>query len=237
MTTNKPGTLYLVPVLLGATRITDVLPEKSIQVSAKLTCFIAENAKSARHFLKQLPLVHSLQDITVLEMDKHSNKIDFNLYFEKLRTGTDTGILSEAGMPGIADPGSAFVLQAHKEHIRVVPLTGPSSLFLALAASGLNGQSFAFHGYLPKEKDERGAKILQLEKNAGCNNQTQIFIETPYRNQVLLNDLLQFCNLGTRLCVASDITLDTQFIQTMTVAEWRKKTIALNKRPTVFLIL
>jgi 16S rRNA (cytidine1402-2'-O)-methyltransferase len=237
MTTNKPGILYLVPVLLGETSIHDVLPEKTIQTASKLACFIAENAKSARHFLKQLPLTGTLQEIEVLELDKHSGKIDFNYYFAKLRSGIDTGLVSEAGMPGIADPGSAFVLQAHKEGIQVVPLTGPSSLFLALAASGMNGQGFLFHGYLPKEKEDRSSKIKLLEKNAERFRQTQIFIETPYRNQALFTDLLQLLNPGTLLCLAADVTLPTEFIKTMTVGEWRKKTVDLNKRPCVFLIL
>jgi 16S rRNA (cytidine1402-2'-O)-methyltransferase len=214
-----------------------VLPEKTIGVASRLTCFIAENAKSARSFLKQLPSHHALQDITVMEMDKHAGKTDFSFYFEKLRAGMDCGLLSEAGMPGIADPGAAFVMQAHKEGIKVVPLTGPSSIFLALAASGLNGQGFIFHGYLPKEKDDRSAKIKLIEKNAERFRQTQIFIETPYRNQVLFNDLLQVCNPATLLGIATDITLPTEFIRTCNIGEWRKKTMDLNKRPTVFMLL
>lgn len=236
MTTGKPGILYLVPVLLGETGVTDVLPAKTIQTAARLKCFIAENAKSARQFLKQLPSDFSLQEIDVLELDKHSEKPDFNFYFEKLRSGTDTGLVSEAGMPGIADPGAAFALQAHKEGIRVIPLTGPSSVFLALAASGMNGQGFTFHGYLPKEKADRSSFIKQIEKNASRFNQTQIFIETPYRNQGMFSELLQTCNPGTLLCIATDISLPTEFIATHTISEWRKKTADLNKRPTVFLL-
>ncbi len=236
MTTGKPGILYLVPVLLGETGVTDVLPGKTIQIASGIKCFIAENAKSARQFLKQLPSDYSLQEIEVMELDKHSDKPDFNYYFEKLRSGTDTGLVSEAGMPGIADPGAAFALQAHKEGIHVVPLTGPSSIFLALAASGMNGQGFTFHGYLPKDKEKRTDVIKQLEKNAGRFKQTQIFIETPYRNQVLFSELLQLCNPGTLMCIATDISLDTEFIVTKTISEWRKKTADLNKRPTVFLL-
>jgi len=237
MTPTAPGTLYLVPVLLGSTDASAVLPEHTIRIAGALSCYIAENAKSARFFLKQIPLSRTLQEIEVLEMDKHSGKIDFNFYFERLRSGTDTGLVSEAGMPGIADPGSAFVMQAHKEGIKVVPLTGPSSLLLALAASGMNGQGFIFHGYLPKEKEDRSAKIKSLEKNAAHFRQTQIFIETPYRNQVLLTDLLQNCNPGTLLCIAADISLPTEFIHTTSISDWRKKTVDLNKRPTVFMIL
>ncbi len=234
---TKPGILYLIPVLLGDIPVKDVIPEKTRDIASGLKCLIAENAKTARVFLKLLELKNPLQEIEVLEMDKHSQKIDFNYYFEKLRSGIDTGIVSEAGMPGIADPGSSFVMQAHKENIKVVPLTGPSSIFLALAASGMNGQGFIFHGYLPKEKDERQAKIKQLEKQAERFRQTQIFIETPYRNQPLFNDIINLCNPSTNLCIATDITLPGEFIKTMTVSEWKKQGVDLNKKLAVFLLL
>lgn len=237
MENKKPGTLYLVPVLLGLSGIEEVLPSRTISTAARLKCFIAENAKTARQFLKQLPLENPLQDIEILEIDKHAGEIDFRYYFEKLNSGYDTGLVSEAGMPGVADPGAAFVLHAHKMQIKVVPLTGPSSLLLALAASGLNGQGFIFHGYLPKEMEKRTARIKQLEKNAERLNQTQIFIETPYRNQVLLNDMLRECNPATLLCIAVDITLQTESIRTMSISEWRKNPVDINKRPAVFLLL
>lgn len=234
---SSSGILYLVPVLLGDVPVHDVLAEKTCRVAAGIKCFIAENAKSARGFLKHLPSDYPLQEIEILEIDKHSKVIDFDFYFERLRAGVDTGVVSEAGMPGIADPGSAFVMQAHREGIKVIPLTGPSSIFLALAGSGMNGQGFIFHGYLPKEKEERHAKIKQLEKQAERFRQTQIFIETPYRNQPLLNDLLSLCNPSTMLCIAADITLPGEFIKTMPVSAWKKYNVDLNKKPAVFLLL
>ncbi len=234
MAAISPGTLYLVPVLLGSTEVSDVLPENTIQVARTLTSFIAENAKSARAFLKQLPSNHTLQDITVLEMDKHSGKIDFNFYFERLRSGTDTGLVSEAGMPGIADPGAAFVLQAHKEGIKVVPLTGPSSIFLALAASGMNGQGFIFHGYLPKETEDLEKKIKILESLS--RDSTQIWIEAPYRSMKMLQFLKEKLTPDTLLCVATNLTSKNQRVVSQSVLEWKKSSFVLGKEPAIFLI-
>ena len=237
MSVIKKGILYLIPVPLGDSSLPDVLPAKTIEITRELKWFIAENAKTARQFLKQFNMAVPLQEITVNEIDKHSNEIDFALLFEGLRTGKDTGLLSEAGMPAVADPGSKFVLQAHKEGIKVVPLVGPSSILLAIAASGLNGQSFIFHGYLPKEKDQRIEKIRSLDANARKLKQTQIFIETPYRNQAIIEDLLSNCSPGSLLCVASEISLPSEFIQTKSIAEWKKSKMDFNKKPVVFLIL
>lgn len=233
---GKKGTLYLVPVPLGEINPAEVLPETTLAVARRLSWLIAENAKSARRFLKTAGTSLVMQEINVLEIEKHRNLIDFDYYFAALRSGTDTGLVSEAGIPAIADPGSEFVKQAHRESIRVVPLTGPSSILLALAASGLNGQSFVFHGYLPKEQESRKSKIKALEIKVRNFHETQIFIETPYRNMALMNDLLQSCTDATLLCVATDITLSTEEITTLPVAEWRRKKINLDKRPTIFLI-
>ena len=237
MSNTKPGTLYLVPVLLGETGLTDVLPHKTLELTAMLKCFIAEDAKSARKFLKQVPGVSPQPEITVMEIDKHSDNIDFNYFFEKLRSGTDTGLISEAGMPAVADPGSLFVRKAHQEGIKVVPLTGPSSLLLALAASGLHGQGFVFHGYLPKDKQKLADKIRFLEQQAKRNHQTQIFIETPYRNQTLFNELLQHCSTGTLLCVAMDLTTPEEKILTRTIGEWKKSPLQFTRQQAVFLLL
>ncbi len=237
MISQQPGTLYLVPVLLGDSGVSDVLPDHTLKVTAGLKFFIAENTKSARQFLKQVPGISPQQELSVLEIDKHSEHIDFNYYFGQLRKGSDTGLISEAGMPAVADPGSLFVRRAHQEGIRIVPLTGPSSLLLALAASGLNGQGFTFHGYLPKEKMQRIEKIKLLEQQAKRNHQTQIFIETPYRNQALFNDLLQSCNPGTTLCIAMDLTLKEEMIKTMTIGEWKKTTLQFQRQQAVFLLL
>lgn len=233
---GKKGTLYLVPVPLGDINPSEVLPETTLAIARRLSCFIAENAKSARRVLKAAGTMHTLQEITILEIDKHQSRIDFDYYFSALRSGTDTGLVSEAGIPAVADPGSVFVLQAHRESIRVVPLTGPSSILLALAASGLNGQSFAFHGYLPKEKEDRRAKIKTMEAKSKKHRETQIFIETPYRNMALMDDLLQTCTDTTLLCVATDITLSTEEIATLPVVEWKRKQLHIDKRPTIFLI-
>ncbi|MBP9082170.1 MAG: SAM-dependent methyltransferase [Bacteroidia bacterium] len=234
---NKTGRLFLIPVPIGETPPEQVIPEGTLAAIRHLRVIIAENAKSARAVLKQFTMDATLQEIEVLQMDKHGSAYDFNFYFEKLRTGTDTGLMSEAGMPAVADPGAEFVKQAHMEGIQVVPLTGPSSILLALAASGLNGQGFAFHGYLPKEQQERIAAIKTLERNAAKWHQTQIFIETPYRNQALLNDLINSCSGNTRLCVACNITAADEIIRTMPVHEWKNHKIDLHKKPTIFLIL
>ncbi|MBL0342074.1 MAG: SAM-dependent methyltransferase [Bacteroidetes bacterium] len=231
------GVLYLIPVLLGDSEVNDVLPAKTIEITSRLKNFISENAKSARYFLKKLNLANPLQEIAITEIDKHNDQIDFNFHFEALRRGEDTGLLSEAGMPAVADPGSKFVLRAHNEGIKVVPLSGPSSILLSLAASGLNGQSFVFHGYLSKDKEQRKEQIRLLEKNAKSLKQTQIFIETPYRNQVLLDDIIQTCSGSTQLCVASEVSLSTEQILTKTISDWKTIAIDLNKKPTVFLIL
>lgn len=233
----SPGILYMVPVLLGEGPLTDVLPEKTISVTASLSVFIAENAKSARHFLKRLPGALPLSSIEVLEMDKHGNMPDLDYYFGKLRSGISTGVLSEAGMPGIADPGSYFAWCAHREHIRVVPLCGPSSLFLALAASGLNGQHFAFQGYLPKSGEELSARIRNLEQQSARNSQTQLFIETPYRNQALLEKVLNTCNPSTLLCIAEEISMPGEKIRTAAVSDWKKSVPDLNRKQVVFLLL
>jgi 16S rRNA (cytidine1402-2'-O)-methyltransferase len=233
----KPGILYLVPVTLGDTSLSKVLPVETISILQELQVFIVENAKTARQFMKAAGMSHPFSEIEVKEIDKHSTTIDFNEYFSELRSGFNVGLMSEAGMPGIADPGAAFVKQAHKENIKVVPLTGPSSIFLALAASGLNGQGFAFHGYLPKDKTERIQKISLLEKNASRLNQTQIFIEAPYRNKQLFDDLLNTCSGSTQLCIASEITLEKEYIKTKTITDWKSSKLDLDKKPVVFLLL
>lgn len=234
---RSKGILYLIPVPLGDTPVRTVLPSHTISITQRLKYFIAENSKTARHFLKQIEMPVPQQEIQVLEIDKHSDTIDFDSFFESLRHGNDTGLMSEAGMPAVADPGSKFVLQAHKEGIRVVPLTGPSSILLALAGSGLNGQSFIFHGYLPKEKSVRIEKLKVLESNARKLRQTQIFIETPYRNDALTDDILQNCSPSTLLCIASELSLPSEFICTKSVADWKKSKVSFNKKPVVFLLL
>jgi 16S rRNA (cytidine1402-2'-O)-methyltransferase len=233
----KKGTLYIIPVLLGGDDVHALLPHGTLQHIKPLKHFIVENSKSARQFLKQAGIETPQQELIINEIDKHSNDLPYAQFLQPAIEGNDIGLLSEAGVPCVADPGSGFIMAAHKAGIRVVPLTGPSSLLLALMASGLNGQSFCFHGYLPVNRDDRIQKLKQLEKDAQLKKQTQLFIETPYRNNQLLKDMLDILNPGIKLCIAADITLEYEFIKTMSIASWKKDVPDLHKRPAVFLIL
>jgi 16S rRNA (cytidine1402-2'-O)-methyltransferase len=233
----KKGTLYIIPVLLGGNDVHALLPHGTLQCIKPLKHFIVENSKSARQFLKLAGIETAQQDLILNEIDKHSIDLPYSQFLQPALEGHDIGLLSEAGVPCVADPGAGFILAAHKASIRVVPLTGPSSLLLALMASGLNGQSFCFHGYLPVNKEERIQKLKQLEKDASVKKQTQLFIETPYRNNQLIKDMIETLNSGMKLCIAADITLENQFIRTMSIASWKKEIPDLHKRPAVFLIL
>ena len=225
------GILYAIPTPLGGAAAS-ALPASAMDTVRSLRIFVVENAKTARAFLKDvgMPCVMQDLDITTLEAD-------FVPYVKKLREGQSIGLLSEAGCPAIADPGALLVEAAHKAGIRVVPLIGPSSIVLALMASGLEGQRFAFCGYLPREPDQRKKKIKELEARSRRERETQIFIETPYRNDSMLAALLESCARGTRLCIATDLTLSSESVKTKPVADWRKKQQSIGKRPTVFLLL
>jgi 16S rRNA (cytidine1402-2'-O)-methyltransferase len=203
-----------------------------------LTHFVAENAKTARAELKRIGHPASLRDLFIEQLPEKPSAADIERLLAPVVAGHDLGVLSEAGCPGVADPGALLVRQAHALDIRVKPLVGPSSLLLALMASGLEGQRFAFHGYLPAREPERGRRIAELEKESRNRTQTQLFIEAPYRNEVLLTALLAACDPATRLCLATDLTLGTESVLTKTVAEWRRKPPpAIDRRPTVFLLL
>lgn len=232
----NPGILYLIPTPLGPVDITWVTPAAVRQRVADLGYFIVEHPKTARQFLKQMGCTLSLQEIRMQVLDEHTRPENLADLLTPLLAGNDTGLLSEAGCPAVADPGTELVRIAHQKNIRVVPLVGPSSILLALMASGLNGQRFMFHGYLPVEPDKRLMKISELEKESIVRNQTQIFIETPYRNQKLLEALVQACRASTSLCVASDITLASEHIATRTVKEWKHLLPDINKKPTIFLL-
>jgi 16S rRNA (cytidine1402-2'-O)-methyltransferase len=223
------GTLYLVPAPLGGSNwsISEELKEKI----AGIRYFAAENARTARRQLKALKPVLPLQEIRFLDLDAEAEAALKILLREE-----DVGVMSEAGCPGVADPGAKLVALAHESDVRVVPLPGASAIVLALMASGMNGQRFAFRGYLPVEKKSRRAKIEELEKDSSARDETQIFIETPYRNQPMLDSLLAVLSPHTRLCLASDLTCDTQTVRTSTVEQWKKLALKLGKRPTVFLI-
>ncbi|MBU6291296.1 MAG: SAM-dependent methyltransferase [Burkholderiales bacterium] len=240
------GTLYLIPNALGEGALDTVIPDPVRARTASLQYFIAENAKSARAFLKQVnathPLQQPLQETHISELNVNTPAEQLPGLLTPLRQGHDVGLLSEAGVPAVADPGADIVGLAHREGITVKPLVGPSSLLLALMASGLNGQSFAFHGYLPTDADARAARIRQLEQRSRQEKQTQMVIETPYRNEAMLQALASTCAPTTLICVATDLTLDTESVRTCSAQQWQKeiaagKMPAFRKRPSVFLLL
>jgi 16S rRNA (cytidine1402-2'-O)-methyltransferase len=232
------GTLYLLPCTLGDTPAEQVLPQHVIHLARTLTHFVVEQPKTARQFLSALKPDHPIQSLHFASLNEHTLAKDLDALLQPLLAGQDVGIISEAGCPGIADPGAELVALAHHKGIRVVPLVGPSSILLALMASGLNGQCFAFHGYLPIEEAERKKTLLALEVESTKRKQTQMFIETPYRNEKLFQALLANCRPNTRLCVATDITLASEQITTCTIAQWKNQAPpALNKRPSLFLLL
>jgi 16S rRNA (cytidine1402-2'-O)-methyltransferase len=227
--------LYAIPTPLGGAAA-DALPVSALEKIRTLESFVVENPKSARAFLAAVKMPRSLQALSLATLDEHTTPDQVSALLDPLREGRSLGLLSEAGCPAIADPGAALVEAAHREGFRVAPLIGPSSLVLALMASGLEGQRFAFCGYLPREKAERERRIRDLEKRSRSESETQIFIETPYRNEALLASLLAICNPGTLVCVAADLTLPTESISTKTIAGWKKGPAAIGKRPAVFLL-
>ena len=235
---SKLGTLYLIPCTLGDTPAEQVLPQHIINVARKLQHFVVEQPKSARQFLSALKSEQPIQSLHFATLNEHTAANELPALLAPLLAGHDVGIISEAGCPGIADPGADLVNLAHRNGIRVVPLVGPSSILLALMASGLNGQCFAFHGYLPIAETERNKTIAMLEIESAKRKQTQLFIETPYRNDKMFGALLTQCRPDTMLCVATDITLPGEQIRTCTIAKWKSQPAPqLNKRPSLFLFL
>ncbi len=231
-----PGILYLIPCLLDEEGNTfDVLPEQTISQASLLKNFIVENEKSARKFLKKAGVKTPQNELNILVYGKHE-RLSEKLYLKALLQGENVGLLSEAGCPAVADPGAEIVAWAHKHHIRVKPLVGPSSILLAVMASGFNGQSFTFHGYLPIDKSARSKRIQELEKQSERFNQTQLFIETPFRNNPLFDELLRSCSANTMLSIACDLTHANEFIRTKPIADWKKEKPELHKRPVVFSI-
>lgn len=231
------GHLFLIPVKLGTTTTESVLPNSVIECAKQLSHFIAESAKSARAFLKSLPSDYPLQQINICELNEHTNTDGLTGLLSPLLSGIDVGLISEAGCPAVADPGTNLVALAHKFDIPVVPMVGPSSILLALMASGLSGQNFAFHGYLPAKTEQRTKKIRELEKDSLQHKRTQIFIETPYRNKQMFESLVASCSATTAICIATDLTLDSEHIVTRTCSEWRQCELpAIDRRPSVFLL-
>ncbi|MGI9026882.1 MAG: SAM-dependent methyltransferase [Burkholderiaceae bacterium] len=235
------GVLYLIPNALGAGALQAVLPAQTSAIAARLDYFVGENAKSTRAFLKRVdgvaPLAKPLREIEIVELNVATSSEALPVLLAPLLDGRDGGLVSEAGCPAVADPGAGLVRLAHSHGIEVRPLVGPSAILLALMASGLDGQRFAFNGYLPTDGAERAQAIRDFERLSTQRRQTQIFIETPYRNQALLAAMLEHCKPSTLLCVARDLTLDSQSIATRSIERWRGTTIDLHKRPTVFLML
>ena len=230
------GKIYLIPTTLGDCDPLDVLPQTIKRAVELIDDYIVENEKTARKFIKSIVPEKVQSSLKLSALNKHTEVSEHNQMIQPCLNGINVGIMSEAGCPGVADPGAAIVKIAHEKGIQVVPLVGPSSILLAIMASGMNGQSFTFNGYLPIDSAEKKSTLKSLEKLSHDKNQSQIFIETPYRNNKLLEDILQSLQPSTHLCIATDITLPTEFIKTARVQDWKKITVDLHKRPTIFII-
>ena len=230
------GKLYLIPTRLGDNAPLEVLPISIKRIIENVDYYIVENEKTARRFIKKISSGKSQPSLKINILNKFTEETELPDYLNPCLNGKNVGLLSEAGCPAIADPGAEIVKIAHQKEIQVVPLVGPSSILLALISSGMNGQNFAFNGYLPIEKSERKSALKQLERLSFEKKQTQIFIETPYRNNKMLEDICASLNVHTRVCVACDITLPTEYIKTQTVKEWKHTTVDLHKRPSIFII-
>ncbi len=230
-----PGTLYLIPTFLSDDNFL-VIPESVIQTVHTLVDFVVEEEKSARRFLKRIKSPIPQSEFSFQLLNEHSSSKDLPAIIEKMKSGTNVGLLSEAGCPAVADPGSELVNLAHENNIRVIPMVGPSSILLSLMGSGFNGQSFCFHGYLPREPKQRQQRIKELERLAIKSGQTQIFIETPYRNTQLIEDLLQIMNEESKLCIACELTGPNENIRTKLIKQWKKNTPTFHKKPCIFLI-
>jgi 16S rRNA (cytidine1402-2'-O)-methyltransferase len=230
------GRILLIPNTIGNTNIAEVLPPDLKSIVLRLKFFIVEDIRNARRFLKLLNKEIVIDDIEFFVLNKHTDKNIVEEFILPAFKGHDIGLISEAGLPCIADPGNIIVELGHKFNMKIVPLSGPSSIIMALIASGLNGQNFAFNGYLPVNKHERLEKIKSIESRSLKEKQTQIFMETPYRNNQLMEDVLKTCRNNTLLCIASNISLKNEFIKTMTIGEWKNYKKDLNKQPAVFLV-
>ena len=233
---NEKGALYLIPTTLGESEPLEVLPLFVKKIIEKLDWFIVENEKSARRYIKRITPRKSQPDLNLLKLDKYADALEVRGYLDVCERGISIGLISEAGVPAIADPGAEIVKMAHEKGIRVIPMVGPSSIIMAMMASGFNGQNFAFNGYLPIETSERKKAIKILERLSKEKNQTQIFIETPYRNDKLFSDLKNTLTPGAKLCIACDISLPTEYIRTYEIATWKTKNPDLHKRPAIFII-
>ena len=233
---SKKGKLILIPSTIGETEVNKVLPQENTTYINSCSEFIVENIRSARRFLIKSSINTAIDDIKFHLLNKHTKNFELSSMLDCIEYGKNIGLISEAGCPGIADPGADIVKIAHNRGINVIPLVGPSSILMALMASGLNGQNFAFNGYLPKEKTKRKNRILFLENLSFKQQQTQIFIETPFRNNHMLEDLCKYCQASTELVIATNISTESESIIRDSIKNWRKKNLNLNKKPSVFLI-
>ncbi len=229
------GNLYLIPSTIGESPVDQVLPNEIKNIINTISCYVVENERTARRFLIKLGIQQAIDDLTFFVLNKHTRKEEIATFLKPCQV-ENVGLLSEAGVPAVADPGSEIVALAHQQNIKVVPLVGPSSILLSLMGSGLNGQSFVFHGYLPVKPEERKRKIKEIEQESAKLRQTQIFIEAPYRNNQMLKSLVEICQPGTLLCVACNLTQNDEFIRTMPAKSWSKKLPDLHKKPTIFLL-
>jgi 16S rRNA (cytidine1402-2'-O)-methyltransferase len=232
----EQGSLYLIPTLLGDSAVESVLPARIKEVIGGIHHFVVEDLRTARRFLKKADREIDIDSLEFLILNEHTLTEELPALLEPLLQGHDTGLMSEAGTPCVADPGSKLVSIAHSKGIRVIPVSGPSSITLALMASGFNGQNFVFHGYLPVDPKQRNAALKRLENDAYRLDQTQIFIETPYRNMKLFEGILSSCSPDTRLCIAANLTTADEMIKTLPLAIWKKNPPAIHKQPAVFLI-
>ncbi len=229
------GRIYLIPVTLGGDDYLSVIPEKVISITRGLRYFIVEDIRSARRYLRLIDKKFPIDDSTFFELNEHTGDKDIGPYLEPVLQGHNIGVMSEAGLPCIADPGSRIIALAHKKKIEITPLSGPSSIIMALISSGLNGQNFSFNGYLPVKPHERAARLRELEKKAG-EGYSQIFMETPYRSQKLLEAIISVCQRDTLLCIATDITMRSESIRTKSLSEWKIDLPLLKNRLVVFVM-
>lgn len=234
---GEKGKLYLIPSPLGENDPEEVIPVPVLKSLTGFRTFVVEEIRTARRYLSRAGLKGRIGELEFHELNEHTDQSTIEGYLKLFEDGNDVALISEAGLPAVADPGAQLVALAHRHGIEVIPTVGPSSLMLALMASGLNGQSFAFCGYIPTKTDERKARLKTLEKVSGQLKQTQIIIETPYRNDSLFADMISICSPSTRICVAANITMPDAFIKTKTAGEWKKQGLVIGKRPCVFLIL
>ena len=231
------GKLYLIPSPLSENEVSAVIPAAVLELLPTLDCFVVEEVRTARRYLSRAGLKGHIEELEFHLLNEHSTPAEVEALAGLFADGRNVGLISEAGLPAVADPGAQLVALCHRRGIRVVPFVGPSSLMLALMASGLNGQSFAFCGYLPAKSDQRRTALKNIEKTSSQHRQSQIFIETPYRNDSMLSDILSCCQGSTQLCIAVNITAEDEYIRTLSVAEWKKEKMEIGKRPCVFILL